>query len=371
MSIRLRALLIAVLIIGLAALSIYFINYERAFQNKGELLVEQGHKQYIDPGYLVYSTGSKQGAWAVYRQTGQTIVTLLGQDGVRRFQKVYRADRLLVDSSVNYTVVGETLAQRFTVINTDGETVYNSQGTGTPLFCRVDDYGRSGVVFEKSSSGTAFSWLTTLYLLDKSGQELFSTELGNTEVIDMVWLVDAVAILSYRVQDDVGGQYLTVYDNSGNVLYECEIGQPILDLQVSPSGHQLLWTSSAEAKQYDLLSEEEKVLAKSGLVAAGFSGSQRLYVLENQRSILPPGRRLHGGFSDFTGNLRNRFAYAGTLVKHQLLRDGTVTVATDHGVYALDQWYLESKARIIEVAIDQEGTIFVFTDDYQVIWYRR
>ena len=62
MSTRLKALLIGILIVGLATLSIYFINYERAFQNKGELLLAQGHKTYVDPGYLVHTEGSKQGA---------------------------------------------------------------------------------------------------------------------------------------------------------------------------------------------------------------------------------------------------------------------------------------------------------------------
>ncbi len=370
-----RLIVIIVITIALLSLITYVMISEGVFIEKGSELLILGKKTYIDPGNLLYSCNSDNGAWVVYRKTGQTIIAMMDKYGVRQWQKVYSASRLLVHSSNNYTIVGETRDHEIAILDTSGKVLRTWTAGGIPLLCNIADDGRSAVVSEINASSSDFNWSSTVSVRDAAGKLLFSNSHSNTEIIDIVWLADGVATLKYIVEESGVGQYLVIYDNGGNLLYQEKIDEAVGDISVSPTGTQLMWSTNTKVTRYDVTLDVLATVEINDIIGAGFLSDDTLYMLRNKSGILPPGRRVHLLETDLEGKRLNIRVYPGTLSDYKVLSDNSLVITTDIGVYAVTSmkgiWYVEMKSEIISSSLDSSGTVYVFTKDDSVSWFEK
>ncbi len=371
-----KRLLATLLIVGLfLALLIYIMINEGVFIDKGAGLSILGKKTFIDPGNLLYCSSSEDGAWVVYRKTGQTIISLMDKYGVKRWQKTFTASRLLVSSCKNYTIVGEADDKDISLLDSSGDTLRTWKVAGIPLLCRISDSGVSAIVEERPSTQSQSNWFSTLVVKNIDNSKLFETDLKKTEVIDIKWWSNGVILLVYQIDQVESGQFLIVLNNKGEQIYKTQISQAVGDISVSPNGQQVIWSTEGSVMHYNIDQDQLQEIKQSNIISAGFLADDKVFMLSNKIGFLPPGRRVYLYESDLTGGHQRRRVYPGVVNNHQLLSDGSFVLTTDQGIFAFSgtrgKWFLNHEQEILSTVVDDNGTVYLFTKDNAVSWYEQ
>ena len=371
-------------LIAIPVLLIVFFLYtmisQGIFFNKGTKLAVSGSKSYISPGKLLYTSGSDDGAWIVYLKTGQTVVSYLDKQGNKNWQNVYAEPNLNVNSSKNFTIIGESDDKEVKIIDTSGNEVLAWDAKGNPLFCDVNDEGKSIVVSNVMSENNA-EWVTNLTVasLKKNGSKyLVSKDLTkdyiDTEFIDVKLWNNGVIALVYNTSEAEKGQYIIILDNEGVELQRHKVDDSVSEINVSPSGDLIVWAVNNIVYKFNGSTNKITELKYKGVVDCGFISDTKLYLISNQTGIIPYGRRVHVSETDLTGKAILKANFPGYLVKSEVSSEGSLSVTTNKGMYNIQgskgAWYAENDKEVFSSVVLND-IIYLISKDNTLTWYQK
>jgi hypothetical protein len=366
---KVKVIGIIFLIIIFIVIGSYFVR--DMFSDYGNLLELQNQRTLVSPGTLQHFASIDRGLIIAYRRTGQAVISHFNNSGVKQWEKILPSNRQLIDTSYNYIMVGEEHSREINIFTTDGSETVSWKAVGEPIFCSVSNDARNFVVSETKLGQT--DWEILLELRDHEGKELFSESYKNQEVVNVKWSPLGVVVLAFSFDRDEPGQYLYFYDNYGRILYQRRFEEQIRDFDISPSGNHLLWASKDEIGLYNILLDSISTFDINNVVGAGFSSENRIFYINNTVSYLPPEKQVTLTEISFSGQRIGRLRYKGELKNYHMLRDNTLLVATDSGVYMsknLVSLSYFNTSNIERAYVDSDYIIYVLKPDNTIEWYK-
>ncbi len=344
----------------------------------GSLFVEYGSelsliekKTLVSPGTLIKYDALEQGLFTAYNNTGQSIISKYNFEGIKQWEGIYASKKLLIDNSYENIIVADLSKREINILDLDGERENRWSPLGKPLYCSVSNDERNLVVSEIDSSQT--SWEISLELKDNDGEDLFTKNFNNMEVVSADWSPLGIAILVFDFNLDSPGQYLYVFDNYGKELYQKRFESSVYDYDLSPSGDYLIYATENEVGLYNLLSDSMNILDIEKVVGVGFASENRALLIQNSISILPPSKQVTLTQINLSGQEEGELKYKGEYVGYYLSSDGTIAVATDTGVYLSNKLvaynYYETTG-IKRVVFDKDFMVYVLKEKNTIEWYK-
>ncbi len=364
-----KIVVVFIVLVAVVLIGSFFVR--DLFNDLGIELELENSRTLVSPGHLQHFSSADRGLITVYRRTGQAAISLFDSKGMKQWEKIFASNRQLIDSAGTNIIVGEEHNRKISLLDLNGETLTSWQVTGDPLFCAVSNDGRTFVVSELMADQA--SWEIQIDLKDQEGKELFSAQYSNKEIVNVSWSPLGVVVLAFSFDRDDPGQYLYFYDNYCRVLYQRRFDEEIRDFSLSPSGHYLIWATKSQVELYNVLLDTLTTFEIADVLGLGFSSENRVFYIQNSFSILPPEKQVIVSEMNLSGQRIGRIRYSGELINYQLLRDGTLLVATNSGVYTsknlVSLSYLTTN-NIQRAFIDRDYIIYVLKEDNRIDWYK-
>lgn len=345
------------------------------FTHKGPKLNILGRKEYVNPGKLLYSENGYNGIWSLYQKTSETVLTYTNNDGIRQWQRIYDTSRLLTHSHTAYSITGNLGEPNVNVINALGDTVWSWQAPGKLLLCRTNDQGQTFVYHELNNDKSQSTWTNRMTLFNNRGQEVWHSDLRNTEILDFLWLQNNFATLTYTVTPEEQRQTLTVYSGQGDILWQDTIDTMITHMATNRIGDTLIWLTAEKATLLQVPTEQTKEIAIADAITCGFATPDTLFFIFDQTGW--PGLKGNSKllYTDLTGKTIDKKRYSGHFTDYTTLPDGTLIMSTNKGVYGTlphqALWHVPFEKDVIQIAVDiSDNALFVFTNDDTLNWYQ-